>query len=76
MTSLVFLRAGGGFSPLLFLQVASAERLCVSLWGRRDLWAQGQLECRYDVRCVLTQLAECYKPGFLRDLHGFQMFTV
>lgn len=67
MISLVFLCAGGGFSPLLFLQIASAERerQSVSLRGRRDLWAQGQLECRYDVRCVLTQLAECYKTGFL-----------
>lgn len=31
MTSLVFLCAGGGFSPLLFLQIASAERQTVSV---------------------------------------------
>ena len=65
MISLVFLCAGGGSSPFFFLQIASVERDSVSLWGRRDLWAQGQLECRYDVRCVLTQLAECYKTGVL-----------
>jgi len=65
MISLIFFCAGGGSSSFFFLQTALVGRGCMSLWGRRDLWAQGQLECRYDVRCVLTQLAECYKTGLL-----------
>lgn len=65
MISLVFLCAGGGSFAFFFFQIASEKRDRVCLWGGRDLWAQGQLECRYDVRCVLTQLAECYKTGVL-----------
>lgn len=45
MASLVFLCAGGGFSPLLFLQIASAEResVCVSgegeTCGHKGSWS-------------------------------------
>lgn len=56
---------------MFFLRRDPVEKNSVSFWGRRDLWAEGQLEYRYDVRCVLTQLAERYKTGLLVFEEGF-----